>query len=138
MILNRLDLFSLSMIKVSKGQIKPKADWCAVDSPKKPTKDFFSLFCFSQQKNQIRSFIFWENLRRTNLLLSVLSDLCILGFFYLNSIIWTLHSLFICTFISLWNFSFFVSKKMVVGKSAKRNWHKNISQIFSWTIDLKN
>jgi hypothetical protein len=33
-----------SKVQVPKGQIKPKADWCAINSPKKePTKLFF--FC---------------------------------------------------------------------------------------------
>jgi hypothetical protein len=38
-----------------KGQIKPKADWHAVDSPKKRTNDFF-LFYSSWQK-QTNSFV---------------------------------------------------------------------------------
>ena len=43
----------------AKGQIKPKADCCAVDSPKKRTNEFVLFaFCFSQQTKQIRSFFF--------------------------------------------------------------------------------
>ena len=78
-----------------KGQIKPKADWRAIDCPKKRMNEFFFV-CFalqsgntwnlkskfqvssisglSRQKNQINLFVFWENLWRANLL-SVLSDL---------------------------------------------------------------
>jgi hypothetical protein len=78
----------------SKGQIKPKADWRAKDSPKKRTnKRICFVFCHEspeileisissfkyfrtvKQKNkQIHSFGLWENLRRANLL-TVLSDL---------------------------------------------------------------
>ena len=76
-----------------KGQIKPKADWRAIDSPKKRTNEFvffamtvrkylkleisissFKYFRTVKQKKQIGSFGFWENLRRANLL-TVLSDL---------------------------------------------------------------
>ena len=42
-----------------KGQVKPKADWRAVDSHKKQTNLFCLLFCFSQKTKQIHSFIFW-------------------------------------------------------------------------------
>ena len=61
----------------AKGQIKPKADCRTVDYPKKRMNEFVCLFCREKQKsikNQIRSFVFWENLRRVNLL-TVLSDL---------------------------------------------------------------
>ena len=80
-------------IEGAKGQVKPKADWRAIDSPKKRTNKFvffamtvrkylkleietssFKYFRSVKQKNQIGSFGFWENLRRANLL-TVLSDL---------------------------------------------------------------
>ena len=53
----------------SKGQIKLKADWQALDSPKKQT-DEFVLFAFLlfMATNHIRLFVFWKNLRRSNLL----------------------------------------------------------------------
>ena len=59
-----------------KGQIKPKADWHAIDSPQKRTDEclFLCFFTLHGKKNQIRSFVFWENLRPANLL-TVLSDL---------------------------------------------------------------
>ena len=84
-----------SLESPTKGQIKPKADWRAIDSPKKRTNEFFffaktvrkflkleikisSLNYFqtfmAKRQKQIRPFVFWENLWRTNLLL-VLSDL---------------------------------------------------------------
>ena len=52
----------------AKGQLISKADWHAIDSPKK--MDEFILFAIysSWQTNQICSFVFWKNLRRTNLL----------------------------------------------------------------------
>ena len=55
----------------SEGQIKPKADWRAIDSHKKRT-DKFVLFAFFtlQQTNQISPFVFWENLQLANLLFS--------------------------------------------------------------------
>ena len=63
---------------MTKGQIKPKADWRAADSPKKQTNEFvfvaFLLFTAKKKKERNCSFVFWENLRRPNLLL-VLSDL---------------------------------------------------------------
>ena len=58
-------------LAVSKGQLILKADWHAIDSPKKRTDDlffFFLLFYSSRQTNQIRPFVFWENLWRANLL----------------------------------------------------------------------
>ena len=77
----------------AKVQIKPRADWRAIDSPKKRTNKFgffamavrkylklqietssFKYFRTVKQKKQIGSFGFWENLRRANLL-TVLSDL---------------------------------------------------------------
>ena len=68
-----------------KGQIKPKADWRAVDSPKNRTNEFV-FFAMTVRKNlkleisissfkyfrtvriekQIRSFVFWEKLRLDN------------------------------------------------------------------------
>ena len=69
---------------ICKGQIKPKADWPAIDCPKKRTNEFvlsgnkISSFKYFQtvmaKENQIRSFIFWKNRWWANLLL-VLSDL---------------------------------------------------------------
>ena len=53
-----------------KGQIKPKADWRSVDSPKKRTKELV-LLCFSlftTKNKQICLFVFWVNLRHANLL----------------------------------------------------------------------
>ena len=50
----------------TKGQIKPKADLRAVDSPNKQTNERICFVCFSQQTNQIRLFVFWENLWRAN------------------------------------------------------------------------
>ena len=77
-------------MEATKGQIKPKADWRAIDSPKKRTNEFFfhdspeileilissfKYFRTVMAKNkQIHSFVFWENLWSANLL-SVLSDL---------------------------------------------------------------
>ena len=47
--------------------IEPKADLRTLVSPEKRKKDFFFFaFCFSHQKNQIRLFVFWENLRGAN------------------------------------------------------------------------
>jgi hypothetical protein len=51
------------LLKVRK---KPLADWHALNSPKKTNERFFLLFM--AKTKQIRSFVFWENLRRTNLL----------------------------------------------------------------------
>ena len=50
-----------------KGQIKPKADWRAIDSPKKRMKEFvlFAFLLFTA--NKTNSFIrFWENLQCAN------------------------------------------------------------------------
>ena len=65
----------LSTQKILKGQIKPKADWRAVDSPKKGT-DEFDLFALKSKKaNKTNlSIVFWENLWHANLL-SKLIDL---------------------------------------------------------------
>ena len=53
-----------------KGQIKPKADWKVVNSPKKWTNNLFFVFTFllfTTKKTQIRSLVFLENLERANL-----------------------------------------------------------------------
>ena len=66
-----------SKIEVTKGQIKPKADWRATDSPKKRRNKFVFFHDSPEILETIkknRSFVFWENLKRANLLL-VLSDL---------------------------------------------------------------
>ena len=60
------------MPSLSKRQIKPKADWGAVDSHKNRTNEI--VLNFMAKKKQIRLFVFWENLRFANLRL-VLSDL---------------------------------------------------------------
>ena len=59
----------------SKGQIKPKADWRAIGSPKNGWKNLFCLhFCFSQQTNKnIRSFLGIGRIYGATILLSVLS-----------------------------------------------------------------
>ena len=77
--------------KLSKGQIKPKADWRTIDSPKKRMNEVFfamtvrkylkleiSISSFKyvrtvKQKKRICLFGSWENLRHANLLM-VLSD----------------------------------------------------------------
>ena len=51
----------------TKSQLISKADWRAIDSPKK-RMDEFVLFAFLLFTNQICPFVFWENLRRANLL----------------------------------------------------------------------
>ena len=55
-----------------KGQLILKADWGAIDSPKKRMDDFvlFPFLLFTANK-QIRPFIFWENLQLTNLLFKI-------------------------------------------------------------------
>ena len=59
----------------AKGQIKPKADWHAVDSHKKRIKEVVLFFAVKRKKRKNRWFVhFSENLRRKNLLM-VLSDL---------------------------------------------------------------
>ena len=60
----------------AKGQIKPKADCCAVDSPKKQRNEFvlFAFLLFTA--NKTNSFIrFWGRIYGAPKLLSVLSDL---------------------------------------------------------------
>ena len=60
----------------TKGQLISKADWRAIDFPKKRTEKFdFLLFYSSRQTNHIRPFVFWENLRRANLLFGFISPL---------------------------------------------------------------
>ena len=39
-------MFGLFWAVEAKGQIKPKADWRAIDSPKKRTNEFVFVFCF--------------------------------------------------------------------------------------------
>ena len=52
---------------ITKGQLISKADWRAIDLPKNERTNLFCLlFYFLRQTNKIRSFIFWENLRRAN------------------------------------------------------------------------
>ena len=71
----KVDKIFIVDLALCKGQIKPEADWGAVDSPKKRTNSFFFLLWKEKQKNkQILSFIFWKNLQHANLF-SVLSDL---------------------------------------------------------------
>ena len=71
----KVDKIFIVDLALCKGQIKPEADWGAVDSPKKRTNSFVFLLWKEKQKNkQIRLFVFWENLQRPNQL-SVLSDL---------------------------------------------------------------
>ena len=55
-----------------KGQLVSKADWRAIDSPKKRMDEFACLlFYSSRQTNQIRPYVFWENLRQANLLFEI-------------------------------------------------------------------
>ena len=70
-------IFSFETFPFSKGQIKPKADWRAIDSPKKWTNKFVLLAVNSKkQKSKKKLFVrsvfflvfFWKNLRPTNLL----------------------------------------------------------------------
>ena len=61
------------MHSTSKGQIKPKADWRAIDPQKKGTNEF-RRFCREKQKTKLDSFVCWKNLRRDYLLMD-LSDL---------------------------------------------------------------
>ena len=51
----------------SKSRIKPKAEGCTIDSPKKQRNKFF-LFAFLlfTANKQIHLFNFWENLQRTH------------------------------------------------------------------------
>ena len=54
---------------LTKGQLKPKADLRAIDSPKELTDEFvlFAFLLFTANKsNQIRLFVFYENLRCAN------------------------------------------------------------------------
>ena len=48
----------------TKGQIKPKADWCAVDSPKKQTNEFVLFAVKSKKANKTNSFVhfLWESM----------------------------------------------------------------------------
>ena len=49
--------FWISQIVVNKGQIKPKADWCAVDSPKKRKNEFVFSYSEKQKSKKIHSFV---------------------------------------------------------------------------------
>ena len=45
---------------ITKGQIKPKADWGAVDSPKKRMNEFVLFAVKSKKANKKKSFVrFW-------------------------------------------------------------------------------
>ena len=48
-----LKYFSLSI----KGQIKPKADWCTIDSPKKRTNEFVFPDCKAKKPNLFVPFL---------------------------------------------------------------------------------
>ena len=60
----------------AKGQIKPKADWLAVDSPKKGTNKFvlFAFFAFHCKQNKFVC-LFLGRISGKPKLLSLLSDL---------------------------------------------------------------
>ena len=58
-------------LKTAKGQIKPKADWTAIDSPKKWTNEFGLFFSHEKQK---KSFVF---LGESTLKILVVSSKCI-------------------------------------------------------------
>ena len=61
------------VLKVVKGQLIPKADWRAIDSPKNERMNLFCLlFLLFTETNQIRAFVFWENLRLANLLFEII------------------------------------------------------------------
>ena len=65
------------IFELAKDQIKLKADWSAIDSPKQRTNKFvlFAFFAFhSKQSKFVRSFIFGRIFGAPKLL-SVLSDL---------------------------------------------------------------
>ena len=62
-------------LEMTKGQLISKADWRAIDSPKKRTGEFDLFAVKSKKANKTNSsFRFWENLWRANLL-SKLTDL---------------------------------------------------------------
>ena len=48
----------------SKGQIKPIADWRAVDFPPKMNNLVLFAFLHFMEKKQIWLFVLWENLQR--------------------------------------------------------------------------
>ena len=48
----------------TKGQIKPKADWPAMDSPKNERMNLLFPFLLFTANKTIHLFVFWENLRR--------------------------------------------------------------------------
>ena len=53
----KMSTIVLMVLTSTKGQMKPKADWRAVDSPKKRTNDFLLLFAFlgKPKPNSIRT-----------------------------------------------------------------------------------
>ena len=59
----------LSVIKTSDNCVFSKADWCAIDFPKKRTDEFvlFAFLLFTVNKSN-SSVCFWENLGLANLL----------------------------------------------------------------------
>ena len=61
---------------VTKGQIKPKADWHAIDSPKKQTNKihFVCFFAFLSKQNKFVR-LFFGRIYGKPILLLVLSDL---------------------------------------------------------------
>ena len=63
----KMHIYCKEVPSPAKGQLISKVDWRAIDSPKK-RMDEFVLFAFLLFTNQICPFVFWENLRRANLL----------------------------------------------------------------------
>ena len=59
-----------------KGQIKPKADWRAIDSPKKRMNEFgfFAMKSKEATKNKIHPFVFWAFMGTINLVAVVVSS----------------------------------------------------------------
>ena len=79
--------------------MKPYADQRAIDSPKKRTNEFF-----------IRSFVFWENLWRANLL-TVLSDLQVVWQGYISICFLNFKKVsYLSLFLSIWKFLIFGAK----------------------------
>ena len=56
-LLRNISKDQLVILEITKGQIKPQADWRAVDSPKNDQTNNFSSFCFLPQKTKTNSFI---------------------------------------------------------------------------------
>ena len=66
-----------SVVRSGKGQIKPKADWRAADSPKKRTNEqicFVCFFAFHDKQNKLVR-LFFGRIYGGPKLLMVLSDL---------------------------------------------------------------